>query len=447
MTVFAFLINVALLAYTLFTDKSNLVDSAHYVYGAQFLVLTSLIVAKLRFFSFLFLPSLVCFLFLSLSFSLGAYVVSHELGFVIVRHIQQLELIDSYRFIQVYLLISLFLLYLISNDALTKYQPRVSSLEIKQYLLGRLSISRCIFIVLCIGSIGLIGLLGLRLGFGFQLGFLALTLYSLAPFSSKVRCFLYSATVLTFLATNFHSKREVILVLMAVTFWEAFLRKSLFRIKLSHVSLYTVFILLIFGLVIVASVLRGYGGFDEQGMVAAIQFVPKYISSDVFIDSLVDNFELGHTYPTSVLMLDYVNKGVIPLQFGLTIIKPLFLLIPRDIGLFKPESALQLFSKQHDPAFYSEGGSLPVSIVSDLYLNFAVGGVLFLVLLFIIVNKVFINVFYAKSKVTLLVSFVVAISSFVFIRGGGLELWFATFLPATVVILLQVFIKNILKRE
>jgi hypothetical protein len=77
------------------------------------------------------------------------------------------------------------------------------------------------------------------------------------------------------------------------------------------------------------------------------------------------------------------------MQFGATLVKPLFLVVDRDLVPWKPESALQLYTKVFAPEQWAIGGSLPVAFPSEMFMNFGFLGVLPLAGVFALLNRIF----------------------------------------------------------
>jgi hypothetical protein len=120
-----------------------------------------------------------------------------------------------------------------------------------------------------------------------------------------------------------------------------------------------------------ASILRGYGGFPVSGLFDAMKYVPAYITSDLFVDGITDNFELNYNYGVAITSLELLMDGRLDYQYGMSFIKVFFLPIPREILEWKPESVLQLFTREYAPSWWVVGGSMPVMFASEMFINFS----------------------------------------------------------------------------
>ena len=63
------------------------------------------------------------------------------------------------------------------------------------------------------------------------------------------------------------------------------------------------------------------------------------------------------------------------LAYGSTLIKPLFIMFPRDIFPFKPDSILELYTLAYDPAGRDLGGSWTIGLFSEFIWNFYFFGI------------------------------------------------------------------------
>ena len=166
-------------------------------------------------------------------------------------------------------------------------------------------------------------------------------------------------------------------------------------------------------------------------MLQAVALIPGYVSSDFFIDGITDNLELSYNYGAAVTAIDLTLGGRIDFQYGASIVKVLFLPISRDVLPWKPESVMQIFTLEYAPAWAAEDGSMPVSLVSEMFVNFHVAGILAYGLIVAMLNFFFESIdgarprsFQANSCIFL------AITILFYARGSGIEQWVLYYLVA-----------------
>ena len=154
-----------------------------------------------------------------------------------------------------------------------------------------------------------------------------------------------------------------------------------------------------------------------------------YMTSEIFVDGITDNLELNYNYGVSITSVDHVLSSLIPYQYGASLIKVLFLPIPRDAVSFKPDSMMQLFTKVYKPEWWDHEGSMPVIFSSDMFMNFHFFGLLPYAIVWIFIDKAFLLFHTTHPR-----SFVFCSCAFLFItilmfaRGSGLEQWLLYYL-------------------
>lgn len=143
--------------------------------------------------------------------------------------------------------------------------------------------------------------------------------------------------------------------------------------------------LLLVGCVIVIlplSIMRGYGNYDANGFFEAIAYVGDYISADFFLAAFGNNIEANSFYfhGLNALQLTYHSGDY---RWGETIVNMFFLgsnLYGFDDGL---QSSIHIYTYEYNPRFREIGGSYPIMILSEFFMNFGVF-TLFLFPLFLI---------------------------------------------------------------
>tara|TARA_X000000368_G_scaffold417984_1_gene416053 strand:+ start:965 stop:2293 length:1329 start_codon:yes stop_codon:yes gene_type:complete len=253
--------------------------------------------------------------------------------------------------------------------------------------------------------------------------------------------------IILFLATiSIHEKREAFFLLIPILFFES-LKHSL---KLNLKSSIALFFLMIYSLflILAMSIARGYGGYGEfDSIYDTIALIPAYMSSDIFIGGLLLNLEVGYFYFHGVNAIELVLKDSTILSMGSTLIKPLFLFMPRFMFPFKPEQMIALYTVQHDPAFRAMGGSYPISIFSEFFWNFHLAG-LFLIIFLII----FCYYFYMRLiesienfSISYILFYLVCYFNIIMLaRGSGLDMYFLFIILSAFFIMIYSFMDSFL---
>jgi hypothetical protein len=201
-------------------------------------------------------------------------------------------------------------------------------------------------------------------------------------------------------------------------------------------------------LIMTSSILRGYGQFDVSSLPKAISYVPKYISADIFVDGLTDNLELNYSYGTAVTSMDKILNGELRYQYGMTLLKVLFLPIPRKLFPDKPESIMQQFTRIYNPSYWAAGGSFPVILPCDMFLNFSYLGVLPFAFVWLILNYTFVKFHHISNRNIIYFSYIfLFITVLMFARGSGLELYLLYCIFAMPVFILHLLLKHIIENS
>lgn len=221
--------------------------------------------------------------------------------------------------------------------------------------------------------------------------FLILIFYYLAKRKNKIRIIYYIILIVIFASTHFESKREAISLLFPVLFLEVkFKNIKIFNnlFKTFWIGISTVTLLFFF--IISMSIARGYGGFGVKGYFDSFKHIPEYIQSSYFSKVIIANTEVTLAYFHSVDAIDIVLEDVNHLQYGKTVIlKPILVPVPRDVYPDKPESAVLWYTRVADPLYLAKGGSSPINIISELFLNFYYLYIIAVYFLFALFNKLY----------------------------------------------------------
>lgn len=235
----------------------------------------------------------------------------------------------------------------------------------------------------------------------------------------------FIAILLTMVVLHPFDKRHAIFLVFPFIFLEV--RTGAMRFSLrSMVALFLLVCLLIF-LLLAMSIARGYGGYDvDESVILAMSFIGEYISSDIFLAAFFQNIEVTYFYFHYVNAVEFVLSGQAELALGSTLIKPLFIPIPRDVIAWKPDSIIHLYTSAYDPKFRAMGGSWPPNFAAEYIWNFHIFGVL-LFPLFAWMNVRVFNILMnlnASARPFLFAFYLfIYMNIFVYARGSGIDLF------------------------
>jgi hypothetical protein len=426
-------INIILSISVYFIDNQELIDTQHVFFIIQALSMALYILKKIKYVYQLLTPSLFVLVYYMFSFCLGSYFSPRGYGFITKDfYINDLLEVQNYSLIISYLLLVNTMLFYATVRTLSISVPlneHEKPTFMKENSDNNLKIFGLFILFLIVSNLPFFG------QFGFQYAIVILICIALKERTSFIKLSFYIPLFVLFMIFNHENKREIILMALSIMALESVFSNSRLILTFKNICTYTVTIVILVILIISSSLLRGYGEYGEINTFQAILLIPQYVGSDVFIDAVMDNFEVSSVYPSVVLPIEYILTGKMELIFGQSIIKPLFLMIPREAFPAKPESIITLFTNTQAPSFFLRGGSLPVAFPGELFINFHIFGIPFFYLLISMFNYFYrqlttLNCESLKFKMYAATS----LSIFIFIRGGGFDLY-SIFVMSTFVIL------------
>lgn len=410
---------LGLLALTLSSDW--LAFNAWMLFLLQSVTLIPILFGRIKFVKNFFLPSVFVLVYFLVNFTLGSYLVPRGYGwnkeFSAIAYGGHLNVIVPF-----FLLCDLVIFLLAIRDlGLVEIDDGFAQKRIaKEYLPNNGSeIVQTLFffsIFLMITALEIYSL------FSFQLAIIIIhvTTQALKRNLSRFGSYIFYLGVIT--AFQPDNKREIIMALFLMIMVEAYFTRMRVSFRPRIVVGALVAALAFFFLIATASILRGYGGFPVSNFFDAMYYVPSYIFSDNFVDGITDNLELNYNYGVAVTSLQLLMDGRIDYQFGGSLIKVFFLPIPREILAWKPESVLQIFTKEYAPAWWYVGGSMPVMFASEMFINFGFLAVLAVALILRALDWLFCfwNRHDKLSFGAMSAAFIVA-TTLMLARGGGIE--------------------------
>ena len=415
----------------LFANNAWLRFNSFVFFIPQFLLLSLFILNKAKYFHTIFLPSNIMFFYLGISFSIGSIFVPLDIGFLTKSFSHDYHKIENFPFIiffwmQVFNVTALISILTMRNEIIY----RNISYKKKKY--------RSLLVVL-LSMLMLIIISGFDFFFvfGTQLALLLVALIHSKNVNAQCMLLVALSGLIVFVSFNSHNKRELLMAIMLVIIYFGLIYKFKLKFNLKYILVYCLMVLIFVLLILVSSVIRGYGGFDGGDVITAAKFIPIYLTSENFFHSLMDNFEVSHTFPVSVLSIDYILSGRLEMQAGTTLLKPLFLFTPREILAFKPDSFIHIFTATQNPAIYSLGGSYPVPFPSELFANFHLISLFILIVFLYFFNKIYFFIFIGNQEgIKFRISILFTVLLFILIRGGGADLLFIHFLSTLPILLL-----------
>ncbi len=187
--------------------------------------------------------------------------------------------------------------------------------------------------------------------------------------NKSIRWIIYISLIILFATFSIQDKREAIFLIFPIVYLE------LAREKITLTPMFMFWTLCVTGLllalILIMSVARGYGNFGMFTTLSeAIPFLLEYVKSDKFIPGLFANIEVNYFFFHALNSIELVINNPQHISFGSTIIKPLFVLVPRSIAEWKPDSIIELYTSLHAPDIRAIGGSWPISVFSEFFWNF-----------------------------------------------------------------------------
>jgi len=382
-------------------------------------------------------PSIIAYLYLNINFLLGSYGFTHNF-YTLPKQLILNETIKNWQFYNIRLIyFNLFNIILIISYY-TAYFFKIKTINFFKILFNKINYSKSfivaffvIFLFLLLhGFINKTNHFILLKGYSFIPVFL-LSTYVIVHISyrrMKWRYIFYILLLISIASFSYNSKREAISLLIPILILELNLYKYNLKLSFKTFSIILVLFLIIGWLVIGMSILRGYGNYKAKNIFIALKYTKDYLSRKESYSYLMNNFEIISTYVHSNNSIEMICKNPNKLTYGSTLLKPVFLFIPRSIWKSKPNSIIDKYTTEYDPEFRSKGGSYPISIQSELFWNFHFGGLLIGFFIMIILNSFYyslikkigdISIYYAVFSIFIYSMF------FFLIRGSGFDLFFA----------------------
>ncbi|NLU96888.1 hypothetical protein B6N13_02090 [Marinomonas sp. UCMA 3892] len=266
-------------------------------------------------------------------------------------------------------------------------------------------------------------------------------IYILAVGKYRFRIVFYIFILIGFSVFSYEDKRDAIFFIFPIFFLESLFNDLKLNFKGMVIGVFSCVSILI--LIILMSISRGYGGYELSSSIDSVFYIFDYIKSDLFYIYLFNNLEVNYTYFHTMQAFDYIQDDIWLIKAGSTLVKFLFLLVPRSVFSDKPDSFIDIYTSLYDPTFRALGGSWPPNFYAELFWNFSYFSIFllffFYYLFFFIYNKAIFSIF----RVNIISSMLYLYFIYLFlslVRGSGFDLFVFNFIIAAWIVLLACFI-------
>ena len=279
--------------------------------------------------------------------------------------------------------------------------------------------------------------------------FLIVTIFK---FPSLGKRLLYYLILLIFFSViSWEDKRDAIFLLLPILILESTKFKIAINLKKLILACFSLFVILY--LILLMSITRGYGGYKADTFMAANSYVLDYINSNDFVPGFMNNLEISYTYLHSNNAIERIIKEPELITYGGTIVKPLFMFVPRNLYENKPKSIIHHYTHAYSKEYRNSGGSWTISIQSEMFWNFHFFGIFFGAMFFLVFNAVYhhtIELIKNDNIVNYLPLLYFYEVLLVLFRGSGMDLFLIYIILSTAIFLVFTFglrfINEIIKR-
>lgn len=416
------------------SDRDFINNYASVIYAVQVMVFGIIAYRQEQNLMVILSPSFLTIVYISLNFIFGHYAVVNALGFD-NRYYFAFQSYTNINFITFYFLLCNLIVFLcipfgrINNlmpseqdqNPLENQRSSVNSFFYLFFLLVALFIFGRVEIDLSfLGGEG-------RFNYSFEFATAIAAVLVIRNQTFKNRIVIYGALLAVFVSNHFDSKREILFLLIFLLLFESVKNNIVLRLKFKTIFISCIIAIIFVYIIILSSILRGYGNYNVENPIDAVAYVDDYLTSDFAKDALVMNFEITPVYGNSTNAINYVYNNEVDLLYGATFYKLFFVPVPRSIYPDKPDSMVDIYTTKFAPSFRAIGGSFPILLYSEIFWNFYFFGLLFLAFIFFILNRMYLYIIEGLKSDSInksLLLYLFLYSTFIqFVRGAGLEMW------------------------
>lgn len=406
-------------------DESRIKWDSYYLFIIQFLSFSYFIYNRKYTLFDIFSPSFFTLIYTSFTFILGSFMLPRfDALYGLSEDYSNLE---YYRYIVIYFLLCNYVVF--STIITTKLEKKVEFIN--------KSTSNTVGIVLALLSLVFFSFAYIDLSFlgasegsiNYPFILMSVILVTLFNRNKKVsiRLLFYIPIILFIIIIRFESKREIFFLILTILIIESAVNNVKVKINIKNLVIGFSIIIASIYIIIVSSILRGYGGYNATSIWQANNFIFVYLFNPDFIIFAMNNFEISYGYMHSLNGVEKIINGEIGVLFGETFLKVFFIPIPRYIFEFKPDSMVSIYTAAYSSSLRNSGGSLPINLYSELFANFHIFGLIALYGIFYTFQRYYYKLYYFinDSKIGVFAIVLVYLSAtFVqFFRGAGLDLW------------------------
>ena len=379
----------ALIYGVLLVPQDFLKTHTHYVYLAHYLLFLPFLFNARDRVAFLFSPSFLVVSYICISFTIGGFAFAH--GYVLSpRDLADFGRWEHFRAVTFYFMmcnLCAMFAYFLARRRWPDSSPHPVRTSLQSYI-PHLIIAGILLGVFSFVSVGLSFLGGTgNLGVVPQVFGALIILIVMAKTRWRYRFLVYIALLLVFGAAQYSNRRIVIVLIVSIVFVELVQLHDL-RISLRGVFLCAAVLALAVVLQLTMTVARGVGGFKGSYW-QAFREIRRFTTL-----KNVTTYSLKTTEGPAIFFhsnngVEYVLDDRSLLCYGSTLVKALFLAVPRSIWPNKPQSIVHWYTYRWNPPFLERGGSACISLYTDYFWNFSMPGCLFALFIFYFFNRCF----------------------------------------------------------
>lgn len=422
-----------------FLSRESAISFSTYNYAICQLLLFAIVYSLKGFYKniFLFSPSFIAVSYINLNFLIGSIVFQNQLIFndlkPTYRSWSHENLVMAYfNLANFAIILSFFLVSKIS------FRTRLKSLcDLRKFSSGFIYFAG-IFIILFFTifdlKLGFIGGDGSFSEVPKTIGAILIIVNIFKNPDVKKRILLYFILLVCFSIMSWEDKRDAIFLLLPIILLES--TKFKLKINFKKIILISFSVCFIFYLIIVMSIIRGYGEYKVKGFLDANKYVKNYVTSSYFIPAFMNNLEISYTYLHSNNAVEKIIEYPELKTYGETLIKPLFMFIPRSIMKNKPQSIIHHYTNGFSQKYREKGGSWTISIQSEMFWNFSFFGIFVGAIFFYVFNILYrytielININNIINYIPLLYLYEALLILF---RGSGIDMFLIFMIISTAI--------------
>jgi hypothetical protein len=379
----------ALIYGVLLVPQDVLKTHTHYVYLAHYLLFLPFLFNARDRCAFFFSPSFLIVSYVCFSFTIGGFAFAHR--YVLsARDLVDFGRWEHHNFATCYFMtcnVCAVFAYFLARRRRPTDSPRPVFASLRAYG-PQLIMGVVLLTVFSVVSVGL-AFFGGAGNFSLiprMFGFLVIAVV-LAKTRWRYRFVVYVGLLLLFAAAEYGNRRIIIVLGLSVVFMEAAHLQDL-RLSFRRVLICALVLSLVVILQVTMTITRGLNGFKGSYWQSFTQ-IERFLGVNDAITYSLKQTEGPSTFFHSNNGMNYVLEDPSLLSYGSTLAKALFIAVPRSVLPNKPRSMVDIYTMRWFPAWRKMGCSTGINVYAEYFWNFHVLGVLCVVLIFYLLNRVF----------------------------------------------------------